>query len=133
MFHNAIHPVLQDVYWQYRLSKLLYNVTHLADEKKLIGAIAKLPICTHVNLLATDLEVANIDTVKSNESCIQTDVRLGEGGASEVALTGEDLLHSIESSEHLPHCLVVGLLLGGKSSTVHSIVDIPNNVMNFTL
>ena len=70
--------------------------------------------------------MANIDTVKSDEGCVQTDVRLGEGGASEVALTGQDLLDPVESGKHLPHCLVVGLLLGRKSGTIHSIVDVPN-------
>lgn len=79
--------------------------------------------------------MANVDTVESDESCVQTDIRFGEGGASEVALTGQDLLDSVESGKHLPHCLVVGLLLGGKTSTVDSIVDVPKYGMygRFTL
>ena len=70
--------------------------------------------------------MAHVDTVKSDESCVQADVRLGEGGASEVALTGQDLLDSVEGSEHFPHRLVVGLLLGCKTRAIYSIVDVPN-------
>ena len=74
----------------------------------------------------THLKVANIDTVKSDESCEQTDIRLGEGGASEVALTGQNLFNPVKSSKHFSHCFVVGLLLGRKTSTIHPIVDVPN-------
>ena len=73
----------------------------------------------------TYFEVTNIDHVKSDESGVQTHVSLSEGGASEVALTGEDLFRSIESSKQFPHSFVVGFLLGCKTSTIHSIVDIP--------
>ena len=68
--------------------------------------------------------MAHIDTVESNESRVETDVCLGEGGASEVALTRQDVLHPIESGKHFSHGLVVGLLLCGKTSAVHSIVDV---------
>ena len=77
----------------------------------------------------THLEVAHVDTVKSDESCVQADICLGEGGAGEVALTGQDLLDPVEGREHLPHRLVVGLLLGRKTRAIHSIVDVPNKCM----
>ena len=77
-------------------------------------------------VLYTHLEVAHVDTVKSDESCVQADICLSEGGASEVALMGQDLLDPVKGGEHLSHCLVVGLLLGRKARTIHSIVDVPN-------
>ena len=77
----------------------------------------------------THLEVAHVDTVKSDESCVQADICLGEGGAGEVALTGQDLLDPVEGGKHLPHCLVVGLLLGRKTRAIHSIVDVPSECM----
>lgn len=88
------------------------------------------PLDVHTNhqlvlLHCTDLEVANVDTVKSDESRVQTDICLGEGRASEVALTGENLLDPIESGKDFSHSLVIGLLLGRKTRTVHSIVDVP--------
>ena len=71
------------------------------------------------------LEVAHIDHVKSDQSGIQPDVCLRELVSSEVACVGQDLLHSVQSSKHLPHCLVIRLLLCGKASTIHSIIDAP--------
>ena len=79
-------------------------------------------------VLYTHLEVAHVDTVKSDESCVQADICLSEGGAGEIALPGQDLLDPVEGCKHLPHRLVVGLLLGRETRTIHSIVDVPNNV-----
>ena len=73
----------------------------------------------------TYFENTNIDHVKADKSRVQTHICLCEGGASEVALMGEDLFHSIESSKHLSYSFVVSPLLCCKTSTVHSIVDIP--------
>lgn len=69
--------------------------------------------------------MADIDTVKACQCCVESDISLSECGASEITTSGQYLLHTIESSKHLTHGLVIGFLFGGKTSSIHTIVDVP--------
>ena len=69
--------------------------------------------------------MADVDLVKADESCVESYVSLSELVSCEVALACQDGLHAVQSCKQLSHCHVVRLLLRGKPSSVHSIVDIP--------
>ena len=83
----------------------------------------------HTTRLFTDLEVSDIHNIKSRQGSEEPDVSLGDGGPGQVAPFRQDLLHSVQPSKHFPHGCVVGSLGSGKSSSVHTIVDIPVDIV----
>ncbi len=83
------------------------------------------PITTTPHRDLPHLKGADIHRVEPGQRGVEPDVGQGQLGASEVALAGEDLLHPVQRSKHLADGPVIGLLLRGEASSVHSVVDVP--------
>ena len=71
----------------------------------------------------SNLEMCEINGVKSDQCCEESDISFSKSWTSQVALFRKDGLNTIQSFKHLPHCHVIGILRFSKPSTIHTIID----------
>ena len=74
---------------------------------------------------SSNLEVSHIDSIKPCQCGVQPDICFCDGGARQVPALREDALNPVQSSKHLSNCFVICLLSCGKTSSVDTIVDVP--------
>ncbi len=79
------------------------------------------------------LKLRVIGEIEPNKSGEESNISLSEGVSSEVAVCRQNAFNTIQCSKHFPHSHVIGSLGPGKTSTVHTIVDLPADVHGLIL
>ena len=74
------------------------------------------------------LEHSNVDKIKPDQSCVQSNVGLGDLWAGKIALSREYVLHPIQSCKNCLRSRIISLLLRGKTCPIHAIVEVPKNI-----